>query len=543
MTHKQTLDGIALHRLFESGYRNLKKNTGTINELNVFPVPDGDTGTNMVMTFGGGFRGVSPTNHVGDYMDALARGCLLSARGNSGVIFSQFIHGLARGMAGKDSICFGDLAYAFACAREDAYNAILTPTEGTILTVISKAAEFLQKETDWDFLSGFETLLKNMKSTLEKTPELLPILKESGVVDSGGAGLVCFVEGIVACLNGQDIEDTPELDGTVSPAVNHTSFGADSVLEYGYCTEFILQLLHAKTDISAFTLDAFLKPLQEMGDSIVAVVSDTLVKIHIHTFTPERVLEYGRRFGEFVTLKIENMSVQHSDAAVPSKKEHRKYAVVAVASGAGIVEYFREIGANAIIDGGQTNNPSVDAFLEAFRSLDAEHIIVLPNNSNVVLTAQQAAGIYRDADVRVIPAKSIVEGCSALSLFNPDCGSIDELLEEMSSSLSGVTTGYLTTAIRDAAIGGVPVQKGHYIGLDRETILACGEDKVQTAFALVQKITQRSPKEIIVVFYGADTTEAEADAFRQLLQTAYPCAEIGFLNGGQEIYDFIISLE
>ena len=541
----QYLNGAGLHSLFESGYRNLKKNTDAINALNVFPVPDGDTGTNMVMTFGGGLRSVSADmGSVDVYMQALSQGALLSARGNSGVIFSQFVSGLARGFAGCEQVDFQDFIRAFECAREDAYKAILTPTEGTILTVIREAAAFLREQGSGycDLRSGFEALLAQMKKTLQKTPDLLPILRESGVVDSGGAGLVCFVEGMVAHLSGSTVEDTPEL-AEVQSTVN-SSFGPDSVLEYGYCTEFILQLMNVKTDLAAFDLKAFLKPLEAMGDSIVSVANGSIVKLHIHTFTPEKVLEYGRRFGEFVTLKIENMSVQHSEAAPKEPpKEHQKYAVVAVAAGEGIIDYFRSIGADEIINGGQTNNPSVDDFLAAFRRLNADHIIVLPDNSNVVMTARQAAELYQEADVRVIPTKSVVEGCSALSMFNPWCATVEELLEEMSAGLSGIVTGYLTTAIRDTHMGGLEIHKGDYIGLNRENVLSRGSDKVQTAFELVRRICEDCPREIIIAFRGADATEEEAAALQQRLETAYPCADIGFIDGKQEIYDFIISLE
>ena len=544
----QYLNGAGLHSLFESGYRNLKKNTDAINELNVFPVPDGDTGTNMVKTLGGGLQSVSAdVENAGEYMQALSRAVLLSARGNSGVIFSQFVSGLARGFAHCEQVDLQDFVRAFDCAREDAYKSILTPAEGTILTVIREASRFLlERGSEYqDLRSGFEALLQQMKLTLKKTPELLPILKESGVVDSGGAGLVCFVEGMVAYLSGKTVEDTGELSEALPQSTVAGTFGPDSVLEYGYCTEFILQLMNAKTDVSAFDLNVFLKPLEAMGDSIVAVANGGIVKLHIHTFTPEKVLEYGRRFGEFVTLKIENMSVQHSEAAPRAEppKEHLKYAVVAVASGEGIIEYFRSIGANEIINGGQTNNPSVDDFLEAFRRLDAEHIIVLPDNSNVVMTARQASELYKESDVRVIPTKSVVEGCSALSMFNPWCSGVEELIEEMSAGLSCITTGYLTTAIRDTNMNGMDIQKGDYIGMDRETVLSRGQDKVQTAFELVQRVCESSPKEIIIVFSGADATEQESCALQQKLERAYPCADIGFIEGKQEIYDFIISLE
>lgn len=543
---QQMINGIALHELFLSGYRNLKKNMQAINDLNVFPVPDGDTGTNMVHTFGGGLKATNGNEeNVGKYMSELAKAALLSARGNSGVILSQFIHGLYRGFADKKEIAFSDFAYAFLCAKEDAYKSIITPTEGTILTVIRQAADFLEENADKyiDFKSGLEALICKMKSSLSQTPEMLPVLKEAGVVDSGGAGLVCCFEGMYAHACGESVEDTPELDGAAASCAAISNFGPDSALEYGYCTEFILQLMNAKTNIETFDKDKFVKPLEQLGDSIVAVQNDSIVKIHIHTFTPEKVLEYARRFGEFVTLKIENMSVQHSEAQAEVKKEHLKYAIVSVASGKGIIDYFYGIGVNVIIDGGQTNNPSVDAFLDAFKSLDAEHIIVLPNNSNIILTANQAASMYDAADIRVIPTKSIVEGYSALSMMNLWCDTVEELIEDMSSGLSTVTTAYLTTATRDACMNGIEVEKGKYIGLADKEILVCGEDRITCAAELIRKITSEVEKEVIIVFYGAGVSLEEAEVLKSQLEEEYPLADIGFIDGKQEIYDFIISLE
>ncbi len=542
-----TLDGIGLHGLFTSGYNNLKKNMQTINELNVFPVPDGDTGANMVMTFGGGLRTASgETAHIGQYMQALSRAVLLSARGNSGVIFSQFIYGLSRGLAQKESITFPDLAYAFTCAKEDAYRSIITPTEGTILTVIREAADFLTENAQKypSFEEGFDALHSQMTATLKKTPELLPVLKEAGVVDSGGAGLVCFMEGICAHLRGESVDEIPDWTDISAPAAQTVDFGPDSRLEYGYCTEFILQLMNYKTDLSRFDLQKFTKPLEEMGDSIVAVHNDGIVKIHIHTFTPELVLGYGRRFGEFVSVKIENMSIQHSQVQqeVP-QREKVKYAIIAVASGAGIKEYFESIGASYIIDGGQTNNPPVSAFLEAFERFDAEHIVVLPNNSNIILTANQAAESYTQCDVRVIPTKSIVEGYSALSMMNLWCDTVEELLEDMSANLSNVTTGYVTTSIRDTHMDGLDIPKGAYIGLDGKHILASEASRVEAAKKLIQKITATTPKEVIIFFYGEGVTEEEIAELSSFLQTEYPMIDTGFVAGGQAVYDFIISLE
>ena len=539
------LDGRGLDELFQIGYRNLKKNMNAINDLNVFPVPDGDTGTNMVKTFGGGLHSVGEVpENVGEYMKKLSSGVLLSARGNSGVIFSQFVHGLYRGFENKKFITFADMAYAFECATEDAYKSIITPTEGTILTVIREAAEFLSSSTqEYDFCSGFDALFEQMKKSLAKTPELLPVLKEAGVVDSGGAGLVCFVEGICAHLHGESIEETAEIADVISSAaVSASNFGPDSVLEYGYCTEFILQLMNYKTDIKSFDLGGFVKPLEELGDSIVAVHNDGIVKIHIHSFTPEKVLEYARAYGEFITLKIENMSVQHSEASAP-KNEKLKYAIVTVASGEGIVDYFYSIGVNAVIDGGQTSNPSVNAFLDAFEKFDAEHIIVLPNNSNIVLTANQAADMYNKADVRVIPTKSIVEGYSAISMMNLDYDTVDEVIENMSVGLDRVVTCYVTTAIRDTVMDGVEVKKDKYVGLNKKTILCCGDDKLEIAAKTIDIANADRDKEVIIVFYGKNVTMEEAEQLRSTLENEYPFADIGFIEGKQDVYEFIISLE
>ncbi len=543
---QNTLDGIALHQLLTSGYRNLKKNMDTINALNVFPVPDGDTGANMVMTFGGGLQTiVEPPVHVGQYMQALSRAVLLSARGNSGVIFSQFVHGLYRGFAEKETITFADMADAFACAKEDVYHSIITPTEGTILTVIREAAAFLAENAEkYDsFQEGFDGLQAQMAATLKKTPELLPVLKEAGVVDSGGAGLVCFVDGICAHLQGHAPADISDWTDLAAPTVNATNFGPDSRLEYGYCTEFILQLMNYKTDLSRFDLQQFTKPLEQMGDSIVAVHNDGIVKIHIHTFTPETVLSYGRRFGEFVSLKIENMSVQHSQVQAETQREKVKYAIIAVASGDGIKEYFESIGTSFVIDGGQTNNPPVSAFLDAFNRFDAEHIVVLPNNSNIILTANQAADAYTACDVRVIPTTSIVEGYSALSMMNLWCDTVDELIEDMSANLKNVDTGYVTTAIRDTHMDGLDVKKGDYIGLSGKHILTTASDRVEAAKNLVRSITAASAKDVIIFFYGEGVSQEEVDALSAFLQEEYPMVDVGFVDGKQAIYDFIISLE
>ena len=542
---QQFIDGIVLNDVFTVGLRNLKKNMSAINDLNVFPVPDGDTGTNMVHTFGGGLGAVAAEESVSEYMKKLSSAVLLSARGNSGVIFSQFIYGFARGVENKEQITFADLTNAFLCAKEDAYKAIITPTEGTILTVIRESAEFLEKNANKfdNFKTGIATLIDCMKDTLARTPDMLAVLKEAGVVDSGAAGLVCFFEGMYAYFCGVEIEDIEDFEATAKPVIN-TSFGADSVMEYGYCTEFILQLMNAKTDIAAFSKEALVKELEKLGDSIVAVQNDSIVKIHIHTFTPEKVLELARSFGEFVTLKIENMSVQHSETVTQApQKEKVKYAVVAVASGEGIIDYFYSIGATAVINGGQTNNPSVDDFLKAFDGFEAEHIVVLPNNSNIILTANQAAEIYKNSDVRVLPTKSVVEGYSALSMMNLWSDTVEELIADMTSGLDSVVSAYVTTATRDAFMDGVGIAKGDFLGIRNKEILVSLNNRFEAATTLIDKAMAEDEKAVIIVFYGQNTDEAEVEALKGYLEENYPLVDIGFIEGKQDIYDYIISME
>ena len=542
---QQFIDGIVLNDVFTVGLRNLKKNMSAINDLNVFPVPDGDTGTNMVHTFGGGLGAVAAEESVSEYMKKLSSAVLLSARGNSGVIFSQFVWGFGRGVEGKKKIAFSDLANAFLCAKEDAYKAIITPTEGTILTVIRESAEFLEKNADKfdDFKTGIAALIDCMKDTLARTPDMLAVLKEAGVVDSGAAGLVCFFEGMYAYFCGVEIEDIEDFEATAKPVIN-PSFGADSVMEYGYCTEFILQLMNAKTDIATFSKEELVKELEKLGDSIVAVQNDSIVKIHIHTFTPEKVLELARSFGEFVTLKIENMSVQHSETVTQAPaKEKVKYAVVAVASGEGIIDYFYSIGATAVINGGQTNNPSVDDFLKAFDGFEAEHIIVLPNNSNIILTANQAAEIYKNSDVRVLPTKSVVEGYSALSMMNLWSDTVEELIADMTSGLESVVSAYVTTATRDAFMDGVEIAKGDFLGIRNKEILVSLNNRFEAATTLIDKVMAEDEKAVIIVFYGKNTDEAEVEALKGYLEENYPLVDIGFIEGKQDIYDYIISME
>jgi DAK2 domain fusion protein YloV len=547
MAETQIISGELFKVMLANGYRNLIKNEDTVNNLNVFPVPDGDTGTNMTMTLGGGVSSVETEDlDIADLMKKFAKGTLLSARGNSGVIFSQFIRGIAKGAEGLDSLSVADFANALRKGSEQAYKAVVDPAEGTMLTVMRETADYLCDNADsfGSFESCFDSLIPEMKKSLNKTPDLLPVLKEAGVVDSGGAGLLVIFEGMNMALNGEIIEDLSKVDS--SKALSIGELAEDEKMEYGYCTEFILQLMNAKTDVRTFDVDVIVSALENIGDSVVAVKDGNLVKVHVHSFSPEKVIEIGRNYGEFLSIKIENMAVQHNE--IKDKKDFagskpKKYGIVAVASGKGIIKYFREIGVDVIIDGGQTNNPSANDFLEAFNILNAEHIIVLPNNSNILLTAKQAASMYKDTDIRVLTTKSIAEGYSALSMMNLSCDSVEELIDDMTSGLKYVTTGLVTTATRDAKLNGVEITKGHYIGLDDDNILSCEANKLDATMNLFKNLPDMDDKQVVTIFYGNDVTEDELKKLESRFTDEYPLTEIGFIEGGQEVYSFIMAIE
>ena len=539
------LTGRELSAMLLNGYRNLLRNSDLINDLNVFPVPDGDTGTNMTRTLSGGVGNAKEGSAAGEYMKAFARGTLLSARGNSGVILSQFIHGLAEGMEGKEEISLGDFTYAMRLGQRDAYHAVMKPTEGTILTLIRQGAAFLQENSFDSFEDCLKALIAHLRDVLQHTPELLPVLKEAGVVDSGGAGLVCIFEGMEAALRGEIIESEGAADSSLKETapVAMGSFGPDSVLEYGYCTEFILQLMHAKCDIANFSLQPMIDYYESIGDSLVAVMDGDIVKIHVHTFTPDKVIAYARQFGEFLTFKMENMSVQHSEVVEQKQGPKDKYAVVAVTCGEGIDSYFKEIGVKVTVSGGQTQNPSAEDFLAAFRKANSEHIIVLPNNSNIILTARQAADLYKDAQIHVIDTKSMAEGYSALSMMDLYADTVEELLESMTMPLEGVTTGQVTTATRDTCMNGITVKQGDHIGLANHKILSAAATAVDAAMEMLQALEEMEDKQVLTVFYGEDLSDEALEELQNRVEEAYPLLETGYIYGGQPVYSLIMAIE
>jgi len=535
-----------LYEMLANGYRNLCINEKQVNDLNVFPVPDGDTGTNMVKTLEGGIA-INPDEFcdVSSMMKHFSKSVLLSARGNSGVILSQFIRGWANAVDGKTTLSVSDLKDIFRSGVDSAYGAVPSPVEGTILTVLREPCEALEETDSFDsFNDAFEFLIAKMKKSLENTPELLPVLKEAGVVDSGGMGIIYIIEGIWAYLNGETIEADSNRESSIVLSANHT-FGPDSVLEFGYCTEFVLQLMNAKTNIPTFSIKDFINYAESIGDSIVAVQDDDIVKMHVHTHTPEKALAFARNYGEFISVKIENMSVQHNEAqtSAPRDTKKLKYAVIAVASGDGIKNYFAEIGANRIIEGGQTQNPSAKDFIDAFNSVNAEHIVVLPNNSNIYATAVQAADMYDGCDIRVLKTKSIAEGYSAISMMNTWAEDIDAFVSDMSMGLDSVVSGSITKAVRDASLNGIDIKEGLYMGIADDKVLCTSDDKNQAAISMLENLPDINKKSVITIFYGEDVKEDEANALLEKIMDKYPLIECGAICGGQKLYDYFMAIE
>ena len=549
------LSGALFADMVRGGAGNLRANAQTVNDLNVFPIPDGDTGDNMSLTMEGGdavLRDIA-SDSISYIAEKLASGMLLGARGNSGVILSQLFAGIAKGLAGVERADAAALGNAFKMGVKQAYAAVMTPTEGTILTVAREATEYatarINKETTLEeFFSDF---IKEMRASLGRTPELLPILKESGVIDSGGAGLVYVIEGMSKILHGEKVEqaEKPTVSGGGLPDLG--AFTADSEMEFGYCTEFLLQLQNSKVDAEAFPAETIASELAAMGgDSIVCFKTGTIVKVHVHTMTPGNVLAHCQKYGEFLTLKVENMALQHSEATVkdsftpsaPEKQAHKAFGVVAVANGEGIKETFLSLGADVIVEGGQTMNPSADDFLAAFARVNADTVFVLPNNSNIVLTAKQAADLYPDADVRVLNSKTVGDGYAALTMLDLESGDADLIEQTLSGAMEGVITGMVTRSVRDSHLGGLDIAKNDYIGFAGKQMLADAKTAKQAATELLGAIDM-TEREVIIAICGKDTTADDMDFVRAFIQKTYPAVELFEIDGKQDIYNFIFVIE
>lgn len=546
-----TIGGRMYSNMLKAGAQNLNANREVVNDLNVFPIPDGDTGDNMYMTISSGSKKAGTSDLLGDVAAVSAREMLLGARGNSGVILSRVFAGIAKGLSGVKEADTRAFSKALRSGVKEAYKAVSVPVEGTILTVYREAVESTSEHAVESFEEFFDGFLSEIRASLERTPELLDVLKEAGVVDSGGAGFLYIAEGMRAALSGMVFEETSSVDhGPRKPDLN--AFTEDSILEFGYCTEFLLRLQKSKIDIDSFDLDEFIGWLNSVGDSVVAFREGTIVKVHVHTKTPGDILNHCQLYGEFLTTKIENMTLQHNEThPVPQKQDEaifhvekpkKDFGIVAVAAGDGLKEIFNSLGCDVVVDGGQSMNPSAEDLIEAYEEANAKTVFVFPNNSNIVLTAQQAASLYEDCDVRIIKTKTIGEGYAAISMFDTTLGGADEIEENLGEIVKDVVTGMISIASRDTEQNGVLVKKDDYIGFVDDTIYIDRAIRADAVTGLCEKLDAQN-YDIMLVLVGESVEKEESDQVYESLKKTYRNTEVIALDGGQPVFDYIIILE
>ena len=549
---EEILTGEMFAAMVQNGYRDIKTQYERINELNVFPVPDGDTGTNITATVTGGIKAIAKADlsDLSDVASKLASGMLFGARGNSGASVSHFFACMADGLQGLKTANITQFASSLRSGTAKAYNAVNKPVEGTILTVAREGSNYVLDHLDdiHSFEELFRVLLIKMHKALENTPNLLPVLKEAGVIDSGGAGLVAIIEGMFKQISGEEIEDIEFYGPSNSiSADGEIAFDENSELEYGYCTEFIMQLLNAKDGPKNFVLNDMIAYFQTLGDSIVAIQNETIVKVHVHTKTPGKVIEYAQQYGEFVTFKMENMSLQHNEVMLKEleekKAQRKKHAIVTVAPSNEIAAMFLQIGADQVISGGQTMNPSAEDFVKAFEECNADYIMVFPNNSNIILTAKQAADLYKDAKIEVVPTKSSIEAYSAISMIDFDTFSIEENLDAIHNQIQNVVSCEVTQSIRDTINNGMAIKEGDFIGIANGAVRSCDKTLMGATKRLLEAIEDIDDKAVITVFYGKDATEEDQEAFREYISERFEMIDLMEYQGNQSIYPFIIAVE
>ncbi|KRL45580.1 dihydroacetone kinase [Companilactobacillus mindensis DSM 14500] len=541
---------VAAHRL--------EKNAKFVNSLNVFPVPDGDTGTNMSLTIQSGFKAVneSESENVGVLGKALAKGLLMGARGNSGVITSQIFRGFSKSIEAKDTLTAMDLAKAFDDGVKTAYKAVMKPVEGTILTVARYGAEAGMKkvESTNDIISVMEAVVAGSKVGLEKTPSLLPVLKEVGVVDSGGQGLVFIYEGFLEGLSGQVSDEvyTPdEKDMTEMVNANHHQsvqgqFNTDEI-KNGYCTEMMVEIGKDATSDEKFDNETLRQYLGKIGDSLIVVSDDEVIKVHVHTNYPFKVWAAGRKYGSLVKIKIDNMRLQHEtivdeDEEVTPQVDEKPidYAVITVSSGDGLTKLFKSLGVTHVISGGQTMNPSTNDIVDAINKSNAKRALVLPNNGNIIMAAKQAVDLV-DIPVAIVATKTISQGMTAMLSFNPEAD-LDENKENMEDSLDTVKSGQITQAIRDTEIDGLKITKGHYMGIVDGKILVDDADIIAGTEKMLDKMIDED-SEVITILVGKDGNDADAQKVADYLDDKYDDLETEIHQGDQPVYPYLISVE
>nr|WGD81004.1 DAK2 domain-containing protein [Bacillus subtilis]WGD83055.1 DAK2 domain-containing protein [Bacillus subtilis] len=550
----RTLNGRTFAEMILAGAQNLSQNASAVDALNVFPVPDGDTGTNMNLSMTSGAREVEQmdTDDIGKVGSALSKGLLMGARGNSGVILSQLFRGFSKSIETKKEINALEFAAALQAGVDMAYKAVMKPVEATILTVAKDAAKkaMILAEKETDITALMIAVTEEAEASLNRTPELLPVLKEVGVVDSGGKGLLCVYEGFLASLKGETVPQKavlPSLDDMVS-AEHHKS--AQSMMntediEFGFCTEVMVRLDQTKREFDEGT---FRQDLSQFGDSLLVIADESLAKVHIHAEEPGNVLNYAQHYGELIKIKIENMREQHtsiiSQESKPADNEtppaKQPYGIVTVAMGEGISDLFKSIGASVVIEGGQTMNPSTEDIVDAVKSVNADTVFILPNNSNIIMAANQAASVV-DEQVFVIPAKTVPQGMSALLAFNPD-QEAEANEANMLSAIQQVKSGQVTFSVRDTHIDGKDIKKGDFMGILNGTIIGTSENQLSAAKMLLSEMIGEDD-EIVTILYGEDASQEEAEQLEAFLSEKYEEIEVEIHNGKQPLYSYIVSAE
>lgn len=539
------------------GAHRLTKNAEFVNSLNVFPVPDGDTGTNMGLSFGSGAKAVNESNatNVGELAQSLAKGLLMGARGNSGVITSQLFRGFASSVAGKEALTAQDLTAALMSGVETAYKAVMKPVEGTILTVAREAARAANKQSKetTDAVVILQAVVAAAKKALAKTPDLLPVLKEVGVVDSGGQGLVFIYEGFLEGLSGEVVDDDTyqpdgsEMDEMVN-AMHHQSVQSQIATEditFGYCTEMMVGLGQDGAT-AKFDYEEFRNHLDGLGDSLLVVNDDEVVKVHVHTEHPGTVLAYGHEYGSMLKIKIDNMRLQHETILEQDQvneaeaQEPIDFGIIAIASGKGVGTLFKSLGATTILNGGQTMNPSTQDILDAIKSANAKQALILPNNGNIILAAQEAAKVA-DIPVAIVPSKTISQGMTSLLSFNPD-NSLADNEAQMTAGLKDVISGQVTQSIRDTTIDGLAIKKDDYMGIIDGKIKVTASER-QTATVDMIKAMLDDDSEIVTILIGEGGTRQEAQAIADAVMAIDDELEVELHDGGQPVYPYLVSVE
>lgn len=544
----KTLNSINFLAMLKSGANNLTNQHREIDALNVFPVPDGDTGTNMNLTFSAGVKEVLNFNstHVGQLSKVLSKGLLMGARGNSGVILSQIFRGFSQAIVDKNELTALDLALAFDNGKKVAYKAVMRPVEGTILTVLRLASEatlsYVTSSKDLTVLDALNYFVTQSEIALNKTPEMLPVLKEVGVVDSGGAGLLVILQGFQSYLEGKPIESTIAQSQQVSNV--QSQFEHE---EFGYCTEFIVEL--NEKSMSYFNEDTFRRELEALGDSLVVVHDEDIVKVHVHTLTPGDALNLGQRYGEFVKLKIENMAQQHEELmhdaltlenSVVPKDDYKETAIISVSAGQGLADYFKELRVDVNISGGQTMNPSTEDFVGVIEKLNCKNVIILPNNSNIFLAAKQTIDLIDDKNIVVIETKSIPQGIAACIVYNPEVD-LDDNVENMTQAVENTRYGQVTYAIKDTTFDSLSIKAGEYMGIAEKKIVISTPDVDKALKTMVDNLVD-SESEIITLIVGEDGDEDFANQMALAFEKQYD-VEVEVILGDQPVYSYMVGVE